>query len=308
MKSPELRQHPYQGFWVLYAPQRLVRPQISVTWHTQSTQECPFCPGQEGKTPPEFLAYPSREPPNSTGWQVRVVPNLYPATPQTPKGGMHFVIVESPRHQVQYSQLSDREIEVLWSALREVYRKCEAEMPHLFWQYFKNSAPLAGASQTHPHSQLIGLPTVGIPLRYEIAFLNRHIQFWRNLHLFGVSLWQGEHFFAFLPLASRQPYEVALYPYRGVASPSQLNSEEISELRVFWQWFWPKLEHLLGPNFAFHTLVYSLPPAQAPKHFRWHLEILPRVGTIGGFELASSFFINPIFPEEAQVHLQSLTE
>src|SRR5438552_10792208 len=107
---PELRKDPIVGHWVIIASERAKRP---VEYHSDSTQPrggkfCPFCPGQEAKTPKEVLVYK-----DGANWTVRVVPNKFPALmiegdldrsgdgPYDRMNGIgaHEVVIETPHHE-----------------------------------------------------------------------------------------------------------------------------------------------------------------------------------------------------------------
>ena len=111
---PELRRDPIIGRWVIIATERSKRPTDFEKEEEQADfKHCPFCPGNESKTPPEILAYRTNgSKPNDPGWWVRVVPNKYPALQikgalnRTGEGmydkmngiGAHEVIIETPDH------------------------------------------------------------------------------------------------------------------------------------------------------------------------------------------------------------------
>src|SRR5436189_1654585 len=78
---PELRKDPVTGRWVIIATDRAKRPTdfVRETVQIRGTGFCPFCSGNESKTPPEILAYRSNGERNSPGWSIRVVPNKFPA-------------------------------------------------------------------------------------------------------------------------------------------------------------------------------------------------------------------------------------
>src|SRR5437016_4624542 len=182
---PELRKDPIVGRWVIIAHERAKRP------HDFQSQAplppapgvCPFCEGQEDKTPPEILAYRQfGSRPNGPGWRVRVVPNRFPALKiegnLNKRGdgiydimagiGAHEVIIESPRHEVSKAALSEENIrEVLW-----VYRdrlvdlKKDSRLVH--GMLFKNVGAASGASLEHTHSQLIVTPIVPINVWEEM--------------------------------------------------------------------------------------------------------------------------------------------
>jgi len=120
---PELRKDPILGRWIIIAKERSRRPtDFVIQEHVVKGGFCPLCPGNENTTPAEVLAYgrnPS-QPDNSPGWELRVVPNKYPALviegDLNKEGvgiydrmngiGAHEVIVESPNHEDTFITLS----------------------------------------------------------------------------------------------------------------------------------------------------------------------------------------------------------
>src|SRR5262249_55031586 len=185
LPMPELRKDPIVGRWVIIATERARRPSSPKNDPPQSPGVlCPFCIGQEDKTPHEILAYRDRSTrPNEPGWRVRVVPNKFPALQvegdlhKRGEGiydkmngiGAHEVIIECPAHETTLASLSEDNIrEVLW-----VYRDRLVDLkkdPRLVYgMVFKNVGAAAGASLEHTHSQLIVTPIVPISVWEEMS-------------------------------------------------------------------------------------------------------------------------------------------
>jgi UDPglucose--hexose-1-phosphate uridylyltransferase len=129
---PELRKDPIVGRWVIISTERGKRPsEFEFSQPPLKVGFCPFCPGNENKTPSEILAYRKNGGvPNSSGWHIRVVPNKYPALKvegelnregdgvyDKMNGiGAHEVIIESPNHKETLSNILPRQFEeVLWA-------------------------------------------------------------------------------------------------------------------------------------------------------------------------------------------------
>src|SRR5881227_2768105 len=90
-------------------------------------QTDPFADGHEDRTPPEVYAVrPNGGGPDTPGWSVRVVPNLYPAlSPDSPAPeryanqdlfwaapavGAHEVIINAPDSVTSLAALSDEQV------------------------------------------------------------------------------------------------------------------------------------------------------------------------------------------------------
>ncbi len=182
---PELRKDPITSRWVIIATERGKRPvDFAPTAPDPEGQGCPFCPGQESRTPPEIYAFrESNSAPNGPGWGVRVVPNKFPALRiegelgKEGSGvfdkmngiGAHEVIIESPDH---HATLEQQPIEHIAKVL-EIYKlRMQDLMRDMRFRYiliFKNHGRSAGASLPHPHSQLIATPVTPKRVKEELT-------------------------------------------------------------------------------------------------------------------------------------------
>src|SRR5262245_33212800 len=184
LPMPELRKDPIVGRWVIIATDRAKRPVAARVEPPAGSAQCPFCEGNEDKTPHEILAYRDRHTKaDERGWRTRVVPNKFPALQVegdlSKRGdgiydlmngvGAHEVIIECPHHEQNMSHLSvDNIREVLWMYRdRLVDLKRDPRLVHGL--IFKNKGALAGASLEHAHSQLIVTSVVPISIWEEMT-------------------------------------------------------------------------------------------------------------------------------------------
>lgn len=327
----EYRQDPVSRQWVIVGcDHRTSRPNEFVEATSRPRDLlCPFCAGRESETPHEVAAYR-----DSRGdWLVRVVPNKFPAvsaegaaalagalfaqqpaTEALPGYGRHEVIIESARHVARLRDLTPQEAELAFTAYRDRLRAIKADGRFRYVQLFKNLGAGAGASLEHIHSQLLALPAVPEVIIRELASSEEH---WRE---HGRSLWQdligaelaaGERvvaatarLVAFCPYASRFPYEVWVAPRLPQARFEAVEASEISELAQLMRDVTGRIECALDDtayNYFLHTLPFDSP---AHDHYHWHIEILPRLFKVGGFEWSTGCFINPYSPESAAAHLR----
>ena len=321
--------------YVIIAPERLRRPDHFHCERPSYTQdECPFCPGHEALAPHEIFAL--REPgtaPDTPGWRTRVIPNLYKAVQiEAPWQshdhgvyerwdgfGAHEVIVDTPRHLPRMDAWTHEEYRDWLLTLRARLTDLRKDMRLVHFTLFKNQGPAAGATQPHPHTQLIALPVVP---QSHLSRLHRAHNYWRERghSLFDAVLEQeleeGKRvlarrggFTALAPYASAYPFEVMLLAERdGALSLAELGQEEIEALATLLRELVASLYRELG-EFDFN-LIFETPPTQSNHateeffddlgHFwRFHLRILPRLYGLAGFEVASPMRINPVPPEEA---------
>ena len=110
---------------------------------------------------------------------------------------------------------------------------------------------------------------------------------------------EEEGFVAVAPYASRFPYETCILPTAHRASFESLPPDEVDALARLLRELVARLGRLFADppyNFALHTAPLR---ETDPEHFHWHLELMPKLTRVAGFELGTGFFINPTPPEDA---------
>ncbi len=327
---PELRKDPIVGRWVIIATERAKRP-VAPKGEALAGGSgfCPFCEGSEASTPHEILAYRDRNTrPNEKGWRVRVVPNKFPALQiegdlqKRGEGiydkmngiGAHEVIVECPFHEVSLASLSEDNIrEVLW-----VYRDRLVDLkkdPRLVYgMLFKNVGALAGASLEHSHSQLIVTPIVPINVQEEMTGALEFYDY-RGRCIYCDMIHQEQasekrlvletpHFLAFAPFAARFPFETWILPKNHNSHYENIQKTEVDDLGTVLKTILLKIEVALDRP-AYNYIVHTAPfDSQALPHYHWHLEVIPRLTRVAGFEWGTGFYINPVPPEQAAAYLR----
>lgn len=326
----ELRKDPVTGRWVIISSERGRRPSdFQEAPPKRKGGFCPFCAGNEKFTPPEILAY--REPgtvPNSTGWSLRVVPNKFPALKiegnldKTGIGlfdkmngiGAHEVIIETSSHEVTMATLSERKIEdILWAYRdRVIDLKKDARFQSIL--IFKNEGEAAGASLEHSHSQLIALPIIPRQVAEEIEGSRLYYNYKERCIYCDIirqemyseerSVAENEHFLAITPFAARFPFETWIIPKNHNSCFDEAQPWEYSSLARILKNLLLRMDKVLNVppyNYIIHTC-----PLRSPmrEFYHWHLELIPKLVRIAGFEWGSGFYINPTSPEEAAKFLR----
>ncbi|RMH04303.1 MAG: galactose-1-phosphate uridylyltransferase [Nitrospirae bacterium] len=327
-----IRQDPTTKEWVILASERAKRPDQFAQTHTWSNLPayeagCPFCPGNESFTPPELLRIPGHQ---TASWRVRVVPNKFAALsgtgPVTRREagpifremegiGSHEVIIESPRHNQRLAQMADEDVEQILLACRARYRTWEQHPYIKSIIIFKNHGPHAGTSLEHPHMQLVATPVAPLLIRrkYEVA-ISHYDDTGRCLYrdvveaerAAGVRMIAETHrFIVFVPFAARLPFETWIVPQRQEPSFGQVQDKDLKELASVLRRTLAALDVVLhSPDFNY--VIHSAPTADANQdYFLWHIQILPRITTIAGFELGSGIFINTALPEDSAIMLRA---
>ncbi|MEO7650011.1 MAG: galactose-1-phosphate uridylyltransferase [Bryobacteraceae bacterium] len=328
---PELRKDPITGRWVIIASGRAKRPidfsREAVPAPTPGTF-CPFCPGNEDKTPPEVLAFRRSGSTNQPGWTLRVVPNKFPVLgiegELNRQGdgmfdkmngiGAHEVIIETPDHRLGLADLPEKEVEdVLW-AFRDRVLDLRRDKRLRYAVLFKNHGSPAGATLEHTHSQLIALPVIPTRVREEIDGAAAYYQF-KERCIFcdvvhqeiqsGVRLIsETDRFVVIAPYASRFPFETWILPKRHDSHYEDADAATLQNLAWTLRSTLGKIDRVLeGP--AYNFIIHTAPMQEGQMlHFHWHIEIMPKLTKVAGFEWATGFHINPTPPEEAAKFLR----
>lgn len=327
---PELRKDPVVGRWVIISTERARRPLDFVAAPAAvSGAPCVFCPGQEAYTPDEVLAVRADAgEPNGPGWTLRVVPNKFPALriegELEPSGeglydrmsgvGAHEVIVETPEHGASLATLPRGHVAEVLRAYRDRMLDLRKDPRLEYVMVFKNHGEAAGASLEHPHSQLIATPIVPIMVEEELEGGLQHFRIkkrciWcdivRQERAGGGRLILEEAGFAALaPFAPRVPFETWILPVAHRSSYEESGPDELEGLAQVLGEILARMGQVLGEP-AYNLMLHSAPlRAQALDHFHWHLEIIPKLVRVAGFEWGTGFFINPTPPEEAAKYLR----
>lgn len=275
-------------------------------------------------TPPEVFAYrDSQSSPDTPGWTVRVVPNKYPALVKegvwssSRRGvyesltglGVHEVIIESPEHVVDVAALDEKQL----AAILRVYRERMLDLRkddrwHSILVYKNQGAP-AGATLEHVHSQLIALPETPEQLCSEIDGARKYYED-NGRCLFCEMIRQDteggerlvaehERWVALCPYAARFPFEIWILPKRHAPYFEGSSDQDLAEFAYCLRDALARLNRVLDHP-PFNYLIHSHPSDGAEtRHYHWHIEILPKLVQVAGFEWGSGMFINPVAPEEA---------
>jgi UDPglucose--hexose-1-phosphate uridylyltransferase len=289
----------------------------------QSADSCPFCPGQEHRTPPEVFAL--RDPstsPNQQGWSVRVVPNKFPALriegeiERTAEGvfdrtsaiGAHEIVIETPSHSADWGGMTVEQVAGILRAYRE--RSLDLQGDERFRQILvaRNYGP-GLALLPHPHSHIVALPVVPMRIEGEIrGLLDYYGRKERCAYCDTVrqELKSGERviretstFLALAPFAARYPFETWVLPKAHAHDFGSINSDQLLELAGVLRQLASAL-HALLPELAYSLVLHTSPLQRyIEPRYHWHLEIRVRLAVGEGFEWGTGFFVNPVAPEEA---------
>jgi UDPglucose--hexose-1-phosphate uridylyltransferase len=328
---PELRQNFFTKEWVIIATERAKRPEELATHRPAQTipsfvESCPFCPGNESKTPPEVMRFPVNpgEP-----WVVRVIPNKFAALDSTAQPtrslqhlrrrvngfGFHEVIIDGPDHANCMALLPDAHVASILGVYKERYNELSIDRRINHVTIFKNHGADAGASLQHPHSQLIATPVIPSQVRHRLHEALRHYDdagecmfchmVEREVEDQTRIVLKSEHFVAMEVFASATPFATHIFPLRHMASYGEITAMEIVDLARVLRTLLAKIYFGLdNPDLNF-TVRSGPSDYVGARHFHWYVSVIPRLTRVAGFELGSGMFINTVLPEAAAEFLRN---
>lgn len=327
-----VRQDIFTGRYVIIAAARGNRP---ITIKREAMQyipdfECPFCAGNEQLTPPALFEEPSP-------WHIRSFPNKYPVLseagtaseneaaacdtgfyPDINNSGRHEVLVDTPHHHEDFSQLSQARMQDTLAALQQRHgfylnlpEQSAAPLRHI--QIFKNSGLRAGASQPHSHWQI--LASAFVPAVHQQILNNlraRKEADGQCLYCAAIAheqqagsriVYENDTFLALCPYAPRFTYEVWILPKVHYSNFSALPPEALDKLAETMYKIFSAYRALLN-EMSYNILLMEAAKAADAPLFHWHIQILPRIGTLAGYEFSTGTYINHIAPEFAAKQLR----
>lgn len=314
----QLRLNPLTGRWVTVATGRSSRPDefatVDAPHPPTSSADCPFCPGHEEELPPALETYGA-----DGRWMLRVVPNRYPAFEgsgamqvehlgplfvQAPARGIHEVLIFSPDHDRSWADLDDKGAGLVMAALRDRFEDHGHSSGVRYSQAIVNHGRAAGASMSHPHGQLLGIGFVPGELVDEIAGFRRFTGGCLLCATVAAERDAGHRVVAddddvtvVAPWWSGSPFELLVIPHHHEGALHRSPPAQLAAVGRAVRNALRRLRERLGDipyNVVFHTL-----PHHSDDPFHWHLHVLPRLASKGGFEQGTGVPINIVAPEDA---------
>lgn len=272
--------------WVIVVPSRSARPQdqdVDINDKIQQeleekfpekdgyhySEECPFCYGNEDRTPPELYRW-GKQDPHDQEWLVRVIPNKYPIT------DLHEVIIHSPDHVNDIPEFPLEHVEILFRVYRERYNKLKEHGQVII---FVNVGTESGASLRHPHSQVVVVPH---QINLDVV----------SIEPVGNVIKEGDKFISWSPDFSQWPWEVWIAPKECCEAEQEkddenffgdITDEQIPELARTVQMMLQRIMQRF-PYMSYNFYIY---PGS-----NWYLRLIPRIVHRAGFELGTGLSVN----------------
>ena len=336
----ELRKDPIIDNWVIISTERGRRPlDYKIKTEEKKKGNCVFCEGNESKTPPEIFAFREEGTmENKPGWKVRVVPNKYPALKMEEKEiilkeagmfkkmnglGAHEVIIETPHHHKDFDNLSIDNIVLILKTYRQRYLDLSRDKRIKYILIFKNYGIDGGASLEHPHSQLIGTPIIPQRIKEELRGAKEYFDLngrcifcdyiKQEIKSKDRLIKETEKYVVISPFAARFPFETWILPKYHNARYEEISDNDILSLAGIMKEILFRIKKKLN-NPPYNFIIHTAPSKEfstrewpdLDKKYHWHIEIIPRLTKIAGFEWGTGFYINTTSPEEAARILNSI--
>jgi UDPglucose--hexose-1-phosphate uridylyltransferase len=275
---------------------------------------------------------PDGSPPNGPGWKVRVVPNKFPALrlderlEVTGYGnydmvrgfGAHEVVIESARHVTSPVEMPAEDFALVVRTCAERSRALSADERLAYVIIFKNVGQTAGASIEHSHSQLIAVPVMPKRVQEEMASCREYFGererclfcdiIERELRLGERVVLESDDFVVLTPFASRFPFEMWMLPKVHAGRFFEMDSRCCLNAARTLQEVLGRLDICLQQP-PYNYVIHTAPAAgRDAASYHWHIEIIPRVTQVAGFEWGTGFYINPMPPEHAARYLREVPE
>ena len=338
---PELRKDPIIGRWVIISTERARRPDQFVSHIHESEVEkaCPFCEGKEGNTPPEIYAIrPRNSTRNGPGWDLRVIPSISPflrvegdldrrgnGVYDVMNGvGAHEIVVETNQHIANMADLSEEQITRVLNCYSDRIVDLEKDTRLKYVLVFKNYGKGSGGTGIrHARSQLIATPVNPKRVKEELAGARQYYDYHERCvfcDLIKQELVQKERvildfdgFVAVSPFAARFPFETWILPKKHCCDYTCMDAESRRNLARVLKAVLLKLK--LGLNDPDYNYIIHSAPFRRQKmgywktidqDYHWHIEIMPRLTKVAGFEWGTGFYICPLPPEETAKFLREV--
>lgn len=333
----ELRQELITGDWVVIASGRSKRPDEFASKENTKSQswpayknDCVFCNLIEFSQEPETL----RLPDDPHDWQVHIFKNKYPAfTPEphfrswnvgpyraTEAVGYHEILAPKDHNKFE-GLISVQDLALQMEALVLRYRQLKSQPSVNYIQIIKNHGEQAGASIEHPHHQILTVPVLpndvakllqgaeAYALQNKKDVFSTMIDFEKQEHVRIV--YENDLMIAFCPFASRVPFETWIMPKKHEPFFENIGPQERQATADALRQILGRLYKGLN-NPPYNYYIHSAPcddtgfscNISAFQHFRWHIEILPRLTKFAGFELGTGIEINTMTPEASAAFLR----
>jgi len=326
----ELRQDPITGNWVV-----ITKDEVHDYSSYNEPANCPFCPGNEDKTPPEIYSIKNDQDSHTSDWSLRVVSDKFPTLhiegklDRRGEGlfnkmngiGAHELVVETPSHTVSLADMPLKGVVDLFKTYQLRMNDLKKDERFRYVLAFKNHGQTAGAAFVHSHSSIIASPFTPRRVKDEFRGAKEYFLFKERCIYCDIIrqeqeagkrvIYENAAFIALMAFAPRFRYETWILPkhHETFFEESALDLTLLADVTKI---VLERINNCL--NFpAYNMAVHNGPNLLSSREgaywdsiyqdYHWHIEIMPKVDPLSGSERSSIFSLTPISPEEAAKNL-----
>ncbi len=327
----ELRREPLLGRWVAVLRESMRPEEYRFAVETRATGRCDLCEEEHGEE-----VFTSRD--DSGRWLVKVVSSRDPIFSTegdlARKGvgmydrmntfGANEIVIESPDHDHQAEEMGPAQMLRVLDAFinRTVELEKDARIRYIFIN--KNYGILSGDPYGHPHSLITAVPVIPKRVKDELDGARLYYDY-KERCIFCDIMREEERmqdrvvmdspcFLVFCPYATRFPFEFWILPKQHRCSFREIGDEERRDLSKVLTVMLRKLRRLLNDppySYVIHTAPSRIPRRNQwhtlSEDFHWHIEVMPRIRRLSGFELGSGMYTLSTSPEDAAKYLKEVS-
>ncbi len=326
----ELRKDPLLGRWVaVMSDSKSPSDYVCLPENTQESS-CILCPGRERETPPEIASVR-----DGSRWWTRVIPNFKPVLhvegdlgrkgvgmyDKMNSVGANEIIIDSPEHAKGPEDIGVEQVRRILRMYRDRVADLEKDERLRYVLIFKNSGRGAGATFSHPHSEIMATPVIPKLIKEELDGAKQYYAYKERCIFCDILreesrvgdrvIFETRDFFSFSPFAPKFSFESWILPKRHSCAFQETGEAELEDLSLMLLTVLKKMRGILGDspyNYVIHTAPNRIPRRNhwhtLGDDFHWHIEIIPRLLMISGFEWGSDFYVLTTSPEDAAKYLR----
>ncbi len=240
--------------------------------------------------------------------------------------GAHEIVIETSEHLTNMADLNVDQIQLVFEAYSARMQELEKNAQFRYVLAYKNYGPTAGGRKSaHTCSHIVATPVR--PLRVKEKLIGAKNYFDINnrcvycdivaqeLQSRERIIYETEHFLAVTPFAARLLFETWILPkVHHCDFPKGIVGKE-GDLAVMMKILLKKLQVGLDDP-AYNFVVQTAPFARGSlgerkwesieKDYHWHIELMPRLTRVAGFEKGTGFYICAIPPENMAQYLREV--
>ncbi|MDD3386326.1 MAG: galactose-1-phosphate uridylyltransferase [Candidatus Pacebacteria bacterium] len=312
-ENTEVRYDIVSNEWIIISPKRGARPN-----NFQEARDCPFCDLKDQEKP-KFYFYKGKES-NGKKWTTVVIPNKYPVFNLENKnkkikdgvyskiiGKGHHDLIITKEHDKFLSQLEDTRSEEVFTCIQKLINSYKDNNFVKQVAIFHNKGEKSGASQPHPHYQVMTLPIIEREFKTELESFNKFYKKNKKCLYCEINkrelkekeriVLENEHFIAFCPFAPKVGFQVVISPKRHNPNFEKITEEEKKSLSKIFKKMLYKYDNILKEK-NYNFFIHTAPLNKEYPYFHWYMVFYPRSSSLGGLEMGFRIEISQAMPEE----------